>query len=72
MTRGCPFGTPGNEVSADDGRLAGRADTQRMADFCLATIQGAMLMGKIKRSSQSVEAVAREAVAHVKSYLVKS
>jgi AcrR family transcriptional regulator len=100
MTRGCPFGTLGNEVSADDelirqdvslifevvkhklaafflkekakGRLARRADTQRMADFCLATIQGAMLMGKIKRSSQSVEAVAREAVAHVKSYLVKS
>jgi len=97
MTRGCPFGTLGNEVSADDelirqdvslifevvkhklaaffvkekakGRLAKRADTQRMADFCLATIQGAMLMGKIKRSSQSVEAVAREAVAHVKSYL---
>ena len=100
MTRGCPFGTLGNEVAADDelirqdvnlifevvkhklaafflkekakGRLARGADTQRMADFCLATIQGAMLMGKIKRSSQSVEAVAREAVAHVKSYLVKS
>jgi TetR/AcrR family transcriptional repressor of nem operon len=99
MTRGCPFGTLGNEVSANDelirqdvslifevvkhklasfflkekakGRLAKRADTQRMADFCLATIQGAMLMGKIKRSSQPVEAAAREAVAHVKSYLVK-
>lgn len=100
MTRGCPFGTLGNEVSENDelirqdvslifevvthklaaffvkekakGRLAKRADTQRMADFCLATIQGAMLMGKIKRSSEPVEAVAREAVAHVKSYLVKS
>jgi len=44
----------------------------RAAAMRLATIQGAMLMGKIKRSSQSVEAVAREAVAHVKSYLVKS
>jgi len=100
MTRGCPFGTLGNEVSANDelirrdvslifevikqklaafflkekakGRLAKRADTQRMADFCLAMIQGAMLMGKINRSSQPVEAVAREAVAHVKSYVVKS
>ena len=87
MTRGCPFGTLGNEVSANDelirrdvslifevikqklaafflkekakGRLAKRADTQRMADFCLAMIQGAMLMGKINRSSQPVEAVAR-------------
>ena len=100
MTRGCPFGTLGNEVAADDelirqdislifevvkhklaafflkekarGRLGKRADTQRMADFCLATIQGAMLMGKIKRNSQPVEAAAREAVAHLKSYLVKS
>ncbi len=100
MTRGCPFGTLGNEVSADDelvrqdvslifevvrnklaafflkekarGRLARRADTRRMADFCLATLQGAMLMGKVQRSSQPVEAAAREAVAHVKSYLVKS
>ena len=99
MTRGCPFGTLGNEVSANDelirqdvslifevvkhklasfflkekakGRLAKRADTQRMADFCLATIQGAMLMGNIKRNSQPVEAAAREAIAHVKSYLVK-
>jgi TetR/AcrR family transcriptional repressor of nem operon len=100
MTRGCPFGTLGNEVSANDelirqdvslifevvkhklaafflkekakGRFAKRADAQRMADFCLATIQGAMLMGKIKRSGQPVEAAAREAVAHLRSYLVKS
>ena len=100
MTRGCPFGTLGNEVSENDelirqdvslifevvknklavfflkekakGRLARRADPQRMADFCIATIQGAMLMGKIKRSSQPVEAAAREAVVHLKSYLVKS
>jgi TetR/AcrR family transcriptional regulator, transcriptional repressor for nem operon len=100
MTRGCPFGTLGNEVSENDelirqdislifevvkhklaafflkekakGRLAKRADTQRMADFCLATVQGAMLMGKINRSSQPVEAAAREAVAHLRGYLVTS
>lgn len=100
MTRGCPFGTLGNEVSTNDelirqdvslifevvkhklaafflgekakGRLANRADAQRMADFCIATIQGAMLMGKIRRSSQPVEETAREAVAHVRSYLVKA
>src|SRR5437016_4721102 len=99
MTRGCPFGTLGNEVTANDelvrqdvsllfevvrnklaafflkekarGRLAKRADTRRMADFCLATIQGAMLIGKVQRSSQPVEAAAREAVAHVKGYLLK-
>lgn len=100
MTRGCPFGTLGNEVSTNDelirqdvslifevvkhklaafflgekakGRLANRADALRMADFCIATIQGAMLMGKIRRSSQPVEETAREAVAHVRSYLVKA
>jgi len=54
------------------GRLGKRADTQRMADFCIATIQGAMLMGKIRRSSQTVEAAAREALAHLKSHRVKS
>lgn len=99
MTRGCPFGTIGNEVTDNDelirqdlnlifefvknnlaaffireksqGRLAKSADENRMADFCIATIQGAMLMGKIKRSSPTVETTVREALAHLKSYSVK-
>ena len=98
MTRGCPFGTLGNEVTENDelvrqdlslifeviknnlaafflrekakGRLAKRANPQHMADFSIASIQGAMLMGKIKRSSQTVETSAEEAVAHLKSYLI--
>lgn len=98
MTRGCPFGTIGNEVTENDelirqdlnlifevvknrlaaffiqekakGRLVGKADAERMADFCIATVQGAMLMGKIKRSSQTVETTAREALAHLKGYAV--
>jgi hypothetical protein len=37
-----------------------------------ATIQGAMLMGKIKRSSQTVEASLREALEHLKCYLVEA
>jgi AcrR family transcriptional regulator len=45
---------------------------QTHLDAIKVAIQGAMLMGKIKRSSQPVEAAAREAVAHLKSYLVKS
>jgi TetR/AcrR family transcriptional repressor of nem operon len=100
MSRGCPFGTLGNEVTDKDelvrqdlslifeviknklaaffvrekakGRLAKQADAERMADFCIASIQGAMLMGKIKRSSQTVETTVREALAHLKSYLVKA
>jgi TetR/AcrR family transcriptional regulator, transcriptional repressor for nem operon len=100
MTRGCPFGTLGNEVSTADelirqdvslifelvkgklaaffltekakGRLRANADVQRMASFCIATIQGAMLLGKIDRSRQPVEAAAREAVSHLRSYAVRS
>jgi len=97
MTRGCPFGTLGNEVTENDelirqdlnlifeviknklaafflgekakGKLAKQADTERMADFCIASIQGGMLMGKIRRSSQTVETTVREALAHLRSYL---
>src|SRR5690348_15908185 len=70
MTRGCPFGTIGNEVTENDelirqdlslifevvknklsaffiqekakGWLDEKADAEEMADFCMATIQGAM------------------------------
>jgi hypothetical protein len=42
-----------------------------MADFCIAAIQGGMLMGKIKRSSQTVETTVQQSMAHLKSYLVK-
>ena len=98
MTRGCPFGTVGNEVTENDeltrqdlslifevvknklaaffikekakGRLSKRANEERMADFCIATIQGAMLMGKIRRSSHPGETTAREALAHLKGYVV--
>ena len=51
------------------GRLAADADEDRLADFCIATIQGGMLMGKVKRSAEPVEAAAREAVAHLQRYV---
>lgn len=98
MTRGCPFGTVGNEVTENDelvrqdlnlifevvknklaaffvrekakGRLAREASEEKLAEFCIATIQGAMLMGKIKRNSQTVETTAREALAHLQRYVV--
>ena len=100
MTRGCPFGTLGNEVTDNDellrqdlslifevvknklaaffvrekarGSLVKRADPEHLADFCIASMQGAMLMGKIKRSSQTVETTVQEALAHLKSHLVKA
>src|SRR5262249_51945973 len=98
MTRGCPFGTVGNEVTEKDelirqdlnlifeivknklvtffvqekaqGRLSKDANEKKMADFSLATIQGAMLMGKIKQSSRPVETTIREALSHLKRYAV--
>ena len=93
MTRGCPFGTIGNEVTENDelirqdlslifevakgklatffvrektsGRLEPHVKEEQLADFCLAMIQGAMLMGKVKRDSQLVEHVVQEAMAHL-------
>jgi AcrR family transcriptional regulator len=54
------------------GKLVKQADPERMADFCISLIQGAMLMGKIKRSSQTVETTIRQALAHLRSYSVKA
>ena len=54
------------------GKLAKQADPERMADFCISSIQGAMLMGKIKRSSQTVERTVQEALAHLRSYSLKA
>jgi AcrR family transcriptional regulator len=99
MTRGCPFGTIGNEVTENDelirqdlslifevvknkltsffiqekarGRLVNKANAEELADFCMATIQGAMLLGKIRRNSRTVESAAREALAHLKGYTAR-
>jgi AcrR family transcriptional regulator len=98
MTRGCPFGTIGNEITADDelvrqdlslifeviknklaaffikerakGRLIEEANEESMADFTIAVIQGAVLIGKVRRSSQSVERTIQVALAHLKSFAV--
>ena len=97
MTRGCPFGTIGNEVTENDelirqdlclifevvkgklsaffvrqkakGSIAKSADVGALADFCIATVQGAMLMGKIERSSRPVETTVAEALRHVRRSL---
>lgn len=53
------------------GRLAKAAEPERMADFCIAAIQGGMLMGKINRNSRPVETSAREALAHLRSYVIR-
>lgn len=99
MTRGCPFGTIGGEVTENDelirqdlnlifelvanqlaaffirekakGRISDSVNERQLADFCMAVAQGAMLVGKVKRDSQLVEATFREALSHLKAYAVK-
>jgi TetR/AcrR family transcriptional repressor of nem operon len=51
------------------GKITADADTERMADFCVAAVQGAMLMGKVKRSPLPVEAAVKEALAHLRRYV---
>jgi AcrR family transcriptional regulator len=95
MTRGCPFGTAANDITADDelirqdlcvifdlirsriaeffvrektlGRLINEANEDRLADYCIATVQGAMLLGKVRRDSEIAEGVVRETLSHLKS-----
>jgi TetR/AcrR family transcriptional regulator, transcriptional repressor for nem operon len=100
MTRGCPFGTIGNEVTENDelirqdlnlifevmkgklaaffvrekaqGRLARSAAEDGLAEFCIAAVQGAMLMGKIKRDARVVQTAIGETLAHLKTCAVVS
>jgi AcrR family transcriptional regulator len=48
------------------GRMSQDADEEQLANFCIAAVQGAMLMGKIKRSSETVETTIRAALDHVR------
>ena len=99
MTRGCPFGTIGNEITENDELI--RQDLNLIFDVmkktkslpssfaknprailprqpirsalqisAFAAIQGAMLMGKINRNSRPVETAAREALAHLRGYVL--
>jgi TetR/AcrR family transcriptional regulator, transcriptional repressor for nem operon len=54
------------------GRLAHEAIEERLADFCIATIQGALLMGKVTRDSRPAEGAVQEALAHLKRYATTS
>ena len=52
------------------GRLLKDANEEHLAAFCIATIQGAMLMGKIERDSRTGEIAFREALLHLKRYAI--
>lgn len=50
------------------GRLSSTADVEQLANFCVATIQGAMLTGKIRRNCGCVENVFEDLLQHLKCY----
>lgn len=52
------------------GRLAKNANEEEMANFCIATIQGAMLLGKIKRDSRPVDTAVRQGMIHLRRFAV--
>ena len=49
-----------------EGSIAKNTNVKALADFCIATIQGAMLMGKIDRNSRPVETTIAEALRHLR------
>src|SRR5262245_625185 len=53
------------------GRLVAQAQEQELADFCLATVQGAMLMGKIRHSAETVESTVSQALAYLTQLAVE-
>lgn len=50
------------------GRVRRDMKPEVVADFCIATIQGAMLLSKVKRNSGPAEAAVHEALRHIKNY----
>ena len=52
------------------GAIPAGTDEEALADFCISTVQGAMLMGKIKRSSRLVEKLIRQALSHVRGLAI--
>ena len=53
-----------------NGRLGAEVKPDVAADFCIAAIQGAMLLGKGDRSSRPVEGAVKEAILHLQNYVV--
>jgi TetR/AcrR family transcriptional regulator, transcriptional repressor for nem operon len=54
------------------GRLAKQIDEDALATFCISAVQGAMLLGKVARTSRPAEQAVSEALAHIQSYRVGS
>ena len=52
----------------DAGRLKPHADPEALADYCLVTIQGGMLLGRIERDSRPAENAVAQALIHIRGH----
>jgi len=50
------------------GELKESADPQSMADFCIASVQGALLVSKVRKDSEAAENTVAHAIKHLESY----
>lgn len=58
------------EQKRNSGELLAKVDPEALADFCIAIMQGGMLLTKMKRSSDMFENAAGQAQAYIKSLRV--
>jgi TetR/AcrR family transcriptional regulator, transcriptional repressor for nem operon len=54
-----------------EGRLLPSADEEQLADFCVAAMQGAMLLGKVCRDLQAVARIFKDLSLHLGRYRVE-
>jgi hypothetical protein len=50
------------------GRLKPAADEAALADFCITSIRGAMLLGKIRRDRRTVDLAIGHVLAHLSTF----
>lgn len=51
-------------------RFLRTADHEQLAEFCVATMQGAMLIGKVRRNSRTVKKLFEDLAAHLSRYRI--
>lgn len=59
------------EKEKSEGHLLRTTDQEQLAEFCVATIQGAMLIGKVRRNSRAVKRIFADLSMHLSRYRVQ-
>lgn len=59
------------EKEKSEGRLLPKTDEGQVAEFCVAAMQGAMLMGKVRRNSETVATIFEDLMLRLKRYRIE-